>query len=116
LHQARRQLVAIGSTKRQISRCKHDSAMADWTPRDDGDAFVRLGKIAIGAANRSARLELGVSQRQFSVHVGVSQSVISRLEAGRLSGIRWQTLARIVGVIAAARGFRLPRAETSPPA
>ena len=83
--------------------------MADWSPDDDEDAFVRLGKAAIGSAVRSARLEIGVSQRRFAVLLGVSQSVLSRLETGALNGMRWQTLARIVGVIQATRGFRLPR-------
>jgi predicted transcriptional regulator len=84
--------------------------MADWTPHDDSHEFVRLGKLAIGQEVRAARLALGWSQRAFAPRVGVDQSVLSRLETGRLNGIRWQTLARIIGVVQAARGFRLPRA------
>jgi predicted transcriptional regulator len=83
--------------------------VAGWTPEDDRDPFVRLGKLAIGAAVRSARLDVGTSQRRFAVQAGVDQSVISRLETGKLNGIRWQTLARIIGVVQAMRGFRLPR-------
>jgi predicted transcriptional regulator len=83
--------------------------MADWTPDDDSYDFVRLGKLALGREIRAARLGLGWSQRSFAPHVGVDQSVLSRLETGRLNGIRWQTLARIIGVVEAAQGFRLPR-------
>jgi predicted transcriptional regulator len=83
--------------------------MANWTPLDDDEAFVRLGKLAVGTEVRSARLQLGASQRSLATQVGVSQPMISGLETGRLNGIRWQTLARIIGVIQARRGFRLPR-------
>ena len=86
--------------------------MANWTPDDDGDPFVRLGKLAIGTEIRTARRTLGVSQHHFAVQLGVSQPVLSRLETGKLNGIRWQTLARIIGVVQANRGFRLPRDVT----
>jgi predicted transcriptional regulator len=75
--------------------------MANWTPRDNDLPFVVLGKRTIGAAVRSRRLRLGWSQRGMAQRVGVSQSVISRLETGRLNGIRWQTFARVIGVLQA---------------
>lgn len=83
--------------------------MADWTPSDDAQHYVRLGKLAIGSEVRAARRHVRMSQRAFGIAVGVSQPIISRLESGRLNGIRWQTLARIIGVVQASRGFRLPR-------
>ena len=58
---------------------------------------------------KSGRLTLGLSQRQLSRRAGLDQSVISRLETGKLNGIRWQTLARLVGVLEAGRPFRFPR-------
>ena len=83
--------------------------MSDWTPKDDGAGVVLLGKRVIGAAVRSARLGIGLSQHQLSRRAGLDQSVISRLETGKLNGIRWQTLARLVGVLESGRPFRFPR-------
>lgn len=68
---------------------------------------MQRGKVAIGKAVRSGRRTLGVSQQTFGIHAGVSQPVISRLETGQLTGIRWQTLARIIGLLEAAEAFRL---------
>ena len=84
------------------------AVMPSWAPRDDHDPIVDLGKAAIGAAVKRGREELGWPQRWLALQAGVSQPVISRLETGRLNGIRWQTLARIVGVVHAGRPFRLP--------
>jgi transcriptional regulator with XRE-family HTH domain len=81
--------------------------MTDWTPHDDGEALVRRGKVAIGAAVRSGRMSLMASQRALAERAGISQSVISRLETGHLNGIRWQTLARVVGLLDAAGAFPL---------
>ena len=87
--------------------------MADSTPDDDGDDLVRLGKLAIGSAVRSGRSRVGASQRLLAERSAISQPVISRLETGRLNGIRWQTLARIIGVLHAARAFRIAETATS---
>jgi DNA-binding Xre family transcriptional regulator len=87
--------------ERLITGTEHARQMANWTPKDNDLPFVVLGKQTIGASVRSRRLMLGWSQRGMSRRVGVSQSVISRLETGRLNGIRWQTFARIVGVLQA---------------
>ena len=89
--------------------------MADWTPHDDGQALVQRGKLAIGQAVRSGRRSLGVSQHTFGIHAGISQPMISRLETGRLTGIRWQTLARIIGLLEAAGAFRLREIPSSRP-
>ena len=66
------------------------------------------GKLAIGAAVKVARRARGWPQRWLALQAGVSQPVISRLETGRLNGIRWQTLARIVGVLQIGRSFAFP--------
>ncbi len=82
--------------------------MPDRAPRDDHDPIVDLGKGAIGTAIRSRRRQLRWPQRWLAFQARVSQPVISRLETGKLTGIRWQTLARIVGVLSAGRGLELP--------
>src|SRR5262245_17936786 len=84
------------------------SSVSTWTPRDDHDPVVELGKGVLGVALKARRRELGWTQRWLATQVGVSQPLISRLETGRLNGIRWQTLARIIGVLHAGRPFRLP--------
>ena len=84
-------------------------------PDDDGDVLVVLGKRAIGAAVKDARLARGMSQRQLGRRGRVSQPIISRLETGKLNGIRWQTLASVVGALYAGPAFVL-LIDGSPPA
>ena len=93
---------------------RHHRRMPSWEPADNHDPIVDLGKAAIGTAVRARRLELGWPQRWLAFQALVSQPVISRLESGKLDGIRWQTLARIVGVLAAGRGLRFPGIEDGP--
>ena len=73
--------------------------MHRWDMLEDRDATEQLGVEIIGAGVRRRRLLLGLSQQQLAWRVGVSQSVISRLETGRLRGIRFKTVAGIVGVL-----------------
>jgi transcriptional regulator with XRE-family HTH domain len=75
---------------------------------DDADPLVGIGKGALGAAVKAGRVRNRWPQRWLALQAGVSQTTISRLENGRLTGIRWQMLARIVGVIQLGRRFRLP--------
>ena len=82
--------------------------MADWTPSDDRHLVVVRGKLALGAAVRSSRLAARAPQRRLAELAGISQPIISRLETGRLNGIRWQTLAAIIGVLESSRPFELP--------
>ena len=84
------------------------SRVADWTPAVEDHPLVAVGKQTIGAAVKAGRLRRGWPQRWLAIQAGVSQPMISRLETGRLTGIRWQTLARIVGVLQIGRGFNLP--------
>jgi len=98
---------AQGAGESGISAAGDAGGVADWTPRDDREPLVKRGKVALGQAVRYGRRSLGVSQDTFGIHAGVSQPVISRLETGRLNGIRWQTLARVIGLLDAAGVWRL---------
>jgi transcriptional regulator with XRE-family HTH domain len=60
---------------------------------------VRRGLEIIGRAVWEARRRAGLSQRQLGYRAGVHQSTISRLERGRLTGMRLQRLATIVAVL-----------------
>jgi DNA-binding Xre family transcriptional regulator len=82
--------------------------MSGWTPGNGDHPLVAVGKQAIGEAVKAGRLRLGWPQRWLALQAGVSQPTISRLETGRLSGIRWQTLTRIVGVLQLGGGFYVP--------
>ena len=88
--------------------------MGSWLPGDNDDPLVVSGKAAIGAAVKAGQLARGWPQRWLAIQAGISQPVISRLETGRLNGIRWQMLARIVGVLQHGRGFRLSDPRDKP--
>ena len=60
------------------------------------DGRVRRGFELIGRIVRHRRQRLALSQRQLERLSGVDQSVISRLENGKLYGLRWARFARIV--------------------
>ena len=79
---------ALGAGESGISAAGDAGGVADWTPRDDREPLVKRGKVALGQAVRYGRRSLGVSQDTFGIHAGVSQPVISRLETGRLNGVR----------------------------
>jgi transcriptional regulator with XRE-family HTH domain len=57
------------------------------------------GFVLIGRTVRRRRHRLGLSQRQLQLLCGVHQSAISRLEIGRLGGLRWSRFARLVDAI-----------------
>jgi transcriptional regulator with XRE-family HTH domain len=88
--------------------------MPGWTSAPVDHPLVAFGKQAIGAGVKAGRLRLRWPQRWLAVQAGVSQPLISRLETGRLNGIRWQTLARIVGVLQLGRGFYIPHVMDLP--
>jgi len=73
--------------------------MHNWTDQRAFDALELSGAEAIGAAVRRGRLAAGLSQRQLAWRAGVSQPIISRLESGRLRGMKLRTLARIVAML-----------------
>jgi transcriptional regulator with XRE-family HTH domain len=70
-----------------------------WDDKDDQRGTARRGAVLIGRSLRQARLGNGFTQEQLAWRAGLSQSSVSRLESGRLSGIRFRTLALMVGVL-----------------
>jgi transcriptional regulator with XRE-family HTH domain len=60
------------------------------------DRQVRRGFELIGRIVKRRRHRLALSQRQLERLSGVDQSVISRLENGKLYGLRWARFAKIV--------------------
>jgi transcriptional regulator with XRE-family HTH domain len=72
-----------------------------WQSFDIGNSDTRAlrGFVLIGQLVRRRRERLGLSQRQLELLTGIDQSVISRLENGRLAGLRWSRFARLVEAI-----------------
>jgi transcriptional regulator with XRE-family HTH domain len=66
---------------------------------DRAGPMVQLGSFFIGELVRHRRYRLKLSQAELGLAAGVSQPVISRLERGRLRGIRFARLAQIVAVL-----------------
>ena len=88
--------------------------MPDWRVGPDDDATA-LGVVVIGAGIRTGRHAMGLTQQQLAWRVGLSQTAISRLETGTLSGIRYRTLARIVGVLEEGPVYRFPGGPSTLP-
>ncbi len=65
----------------------------------DADAVTLRGLQIIGRALYEARRRAGLTQRRLAYICGVHQSTISRLERGRLNGIRLKKLALIVAAL-----------------
>ena len=57
------------------------------------------GMLAIGESVRSARLRAGLTQRHLGKLCGLDQSIISRLENGKLANLRWWRFAAVVGAL-----------------
>jgi predicted transcriptional regulator len=60
---------------------------------------IERGLTAIGVWIRVARRDAGMTQQHLENVSGVDQTVISRLENGRLLSIRFVRLAAIVGAL-----------------
>jgi hypothetical protein len=60
---------------------------------------VLEGWVILGTLVRERRCALGWTQRELRDATGVDQSSLSRLENGRLPGLRWWRFARIVGAM-----------------
>jgi transcriptional regulator with XRE-family HTH domain len=73
--------------------------MRYWEFEEDVDSAVRVGLLVIGGIVRDARLRRNLTQRQLAWQALLTQSTISRLETGRLQGMRLRTLAAIIGVL-----------------
>jgi len=57
------------------------------------------GLRALGAMVRRARRDVGISQHSLARVVGVDQSVISRLENGKLPGLRLRNLGAVIAAL-----------------
>ena len=70
------------------------------------------GLQRFGAIVRQARRDTGISQHTLAKVVGIDQSVISRLEAGKLTGLRFRHVGAIVAALDRSvefwMGFRAP--------
>lgn len=71
-----------------------DSFDLDGLDPDAVDGFKLIGRLF---ARR--RRQLGMTRHTLELVSGVDQTVISRLETGRLRGIRWSRLAKIVAAL-----------------
>jgi transcriptional regulator with XRE-family HTH domain len=60
------------------------------------DPQQQLGFEMIGAMIRRRRIHLGWTQRNLEAYSGINQAVISRLENGKQSGLRWSRFAELV--------------------
>ena len=88
------------------------SWMRYWEFEEDADSAVRVGLLAIGGMVREGRLRRNLTQRDLAWQAGFTQSTISRLETGRLRGMRLRTLAAIIGVLRMPPNGRIPEAAT----
>lgn len=57
------------------------------------------GMAALGESVRRARWRAGLTQRHLGKLCGLDQSVISRLENGKLANLRWWRFAALVGAL-----------------
>lgn len=60
------------------------------------DPQQQMGFEMIGALIRRRRVHLGWTQRYLESQSGINQAVISRLENGKQSGLRWSRFAELV--------------------
>jgi DNA-binding Xre family transcriptional regulator len=72
-----------------------------WTAgdRERWQPDVQRGWEIVGAMVKRRRDILGWSQRELQRQSGLTQSAISRLENGKLSGLRFARFARIVAAM-----------------
>jgi transcriptional regulator with XRE-family HTH domain len=70
-------------------------------PWDDEafDSHQMRGFRLLGATIRRRRASMGFSQRQLEAICGIDQTVISRIENGKQTGLRWVRLARLVDAL-----------------
>jgi transcriptional regulator with XRE-family HTH domain len=71
-----------------------DSFLLDW----DDDLTAR-GFAALGRLVRRRRHQLGITQNELEWLSGIDQTLISKLENGRLKGMRWSRFGRLVGAL-----------------
>jgi transcriptional regulator with XRE-family HTH domain len=61
--------------------------------------MVVLGMEQLGRWIRESRLQAGMTQAQLARLAGIHQTTLSRLERGRLEGLRLHRLAAIIAVL-----------------
>jgi len=93
---------------RQQSVVAHTARMAPWATVDDPDSAFALGAAIIGNGVRAGRHQARLTQQQLAWFVGVSQSAISKLECGRLQGIRFRKLAQVVAELETRSDYEFP--------
>ena len=98
---------------RQAIGTPYCATMAYWEP-EDFDEMALKGMASLGTSVRAARVALGISQHELGWRVGLSQATISRLESGRLRGLRLRKLAAIAGVVRFAPRLFVPGAPPPP--
>ena len=99
----------------EYRRLMRDVAMVTWTPeyRRLTDPQAQVGCELLGATIRRRRHHIAMSQRRLARICGVSQSMISRLENGKLRGINLKKLGRIVAALGGLE-IAAPIPKTSP--
>ena len=71
-----------------------------WDPYQGyTDRRVLRGLVGIGQVVKCRRIQRGISQRELERLSGVDQTIICRLENGKLYNLRWARFARIVGAL-----------------
>jgi DNA-binding Xre family transcriptional regulator len=72
-----------------------------WDPVDrlERDADLQRGWEMIGAMVKRRRTRIAWSQRDLASACGLAQSAISRLETGKLSGVRFGRFAKLVAAM-----------------
>ena len=72
-----------------------------WNPeaRFDREPDVQRGWEIVGAMVRRRRIRIAWSQRDLASACGLDQSAVSRLETGKLSGVRFSRFARLVAAM-----------------
>jgi transcriptional regulator with XRE-family HTH domain len=66
---------------------------------DEDDVVAIVGAKWLGLAVKRRRYRLKLSQRRLENLCGIDQTVISRLENGRLKGIRFARLLTLIGTL-----------------
>ena len=72
-------------------------------PRTD---IVDPDLIEFGRVVRGTRVRLALSQRKFGYLIGIDQGSLSRLERGKLAGIRLRKVMRLLAEMGVIRGGR----------
>ena len=88
--------------------------MLDWSRLEDPARAINAGRRRIGLGIRAGRLHLGLTQQQLGWRVGIVQSTISRVETGKIQGLRYSTLCRLVGVLQMSPDYRFPDGPPPP--